>query len=40
VVLPFVTVRFTRDAQKRVNGFLIDGDRIRSFRFVRDPVGN
>jgi hypothetical protein len=40
VVLPFVTVRFTRDAQKRVNGFLIDGDRIRSFRFVRDPVGS
>jgi len=40
VVLPFVTVRFTRDAQRRVTGFLIDGDRIRSFRFVRDPVGN
>lgn len=40
VVLRFVTVRVTRDAQKRVNGFLIDGDGIRSFRFVRDPVGN
>jgi CubicO group peptidase (beta-lactamase class C family) len=40
VVLPFVTVGFTRDAQSRVTGFLIDGGNTRSFRFVRDPVGN
>jgi CubicO group peptidase (beta-lactamase class C family) len=34
-VLTFSRVRFTRDAQLRINGFLIDGDRIRNFQFTK-----
>ena len=34
-LLRFGTLRFTRDAQQRITGFLIGGDRLRSFRFVR-----
>jgi CubicO group peptidase (beta-lactamase class C family) len=40
VVLPFGTVSFTRDAQGRITGFLIGGDRIRSFRFDRVRPGS
>jgi CubicO group peptidase (beta-lactamase class C family) len=29
------TIRFTRDANHRINGFLLNGSRIRNFRFVR-----
>jgi CubicO group peptidase (beta-lactamase class C family) len=29
------TIRFTRDAQNRVNGFILSSGRIRSFKFVK-----
>jgi hypothetical protein len=37
--LRYGTLRFTRDAERRITGFLVGGDRLRSFRFVRDGVG-
>lgn len=40
VVLRFVTVHFTRDAQGRITGFLIGGDRLRNFRFARVRGGD
>jgi CubicO group peptidase (beta-lactamase class C family) len=29
------TIRFTRDGQKRLNGFLFSGGRVKNFRFVK-----
>jgi hypothetical protein len=37
VVLPSATVRFTRNALGHIDGFLIDGGRIRNFRFIKSP---
>lgn len=31
------TVRFTRDANQRISGFILDAGRIRNFRFSRKP---
>lgn len=31
------TVRFTRDAQNKVNGFRVSGGRVRNFVFVKQP---
>jgi CubicO group peptidase (beta-lactamase class C family) len=35
VVLPSATVRFTRDAEGHVSGFLVDGGNVRNFEFIK-----
>lgn len=37
IVLASGTVRFTRNASGHIDGFLMDGDRVRNFRFVKIP---
>jgi CubicO group peptidase (beta-lactamase class C family) len=37
VALPYGTVRFTRNVLGHIDGFLIDGGRVRNFRFIKSP---
>jgi hypothetical protein len=37
IVLPSGTVRFTRNASGHIDGFFMDGGRVRNSRFIKTP---